>query len=89
MSYLRWGSEVDDALQLHSVSKLLHQEGVPVLVDGPLCSVDTTQLKHVQGKDVPDRKQTSPPFRSYRRRWHLPGLNIAYTSFQLIQQQKQ
>lgn len=60
MSYLRWGSEVDDALQLHSVPKLLHQEGVPVLVDGPLCRVDTTQLKHVQGKDVPDRKQTSP-----------------------------
>lgn len=60
MSYLWWGSEVDDALQLHSVPKLLHQEGVPVLVDGPLCRVDTTQLKHVQGKDVPDRKQTSP-----------------------------
>jgi len=58
-SYLWWSPEVYDALQLHLVSKLLHQEGVPVLVDCPLCRVDTTQLKHVQGKDVPDGRQSS------------------------------
>ena len=56
--YLWGGPEVDNALQLHLVAKLLHQEGVPVLVDRPLCSVDAAQLKHVQGKDVPrDHKQ--------------------------------
>lgn len=55
--YLWWGFQVDDALQLHPVSKLLHQEGVPVLVDGPLRGADTAQLKHVQGKDVSDRTQ--------------------------------
>lgn len=52
LSHLGWGSEVDDALQLKLPSKLLHQEGVPVLVDGPLCRVDGVQLKKVQGKDV-------------------------------------
>lgn len=56
--YLWRGSEVDDALQLHLVSKLLHQEGVPVLVDCPLCRVYTVQLKHVQGKDVSDRTES-------------------------------
>lgn len=55
--YLWWGSQVDDALQLHPVSKLLHQEGVPVLVYSPFCGADTAQLKHVQGKDVSDRNQ--------------------------------
>lgn len=56
--HLWWGCEVDDALQLHLVSKLLHQEGVPVLVNCPLCRVDATQLKHVQGKDVSDRTES-------------------------------
>lgn len=55
--YLWWGSQVDDALQLHPGSELFHQEGVPVLVDGPLCCTNTAQLKHVQGKDVSDRTQ--------------------------------
>lgn len=56
--YLWWGSKVDDALQLQPVSKLFHQEGMPVLVDGPLCRADTSELKHVQGKDVSDRTQS-------------------------------
>lgn len=55
--YLWWGSQVDDALQLHPGSELFHQEGVPVLVDGPLCCTNTAQLKHVQGKDISDRRQ--------------------------------
>lgn len=55
--YLWWGSQVDNALQLHPGAKLFHQEGVPVLVDGPLCRTNTAQLKHVQGKDVSDRTQ--------------------------------
>lgn len=59
-------SEVDDALQLHPVSKLLHQEGVPVLVDGPLCGADAAQLKHVQGKDVPERTQHASGFQLLR-----------------------
>lgn len=60
--YLWWGSQVDDALQLHPLSKLLHQEWVPVLVDGPLCGADTAQLKHVQGKDVSDRTQKTSSY---------------------------
>lgn len=55
--YLWWGSQVDDALQLHPGPELFHQEGVPVLVDGPLCRTDTAQLKQVQGKDVSGRTQ--------------------------------
>lgn len=57
ISHLWWGSEVDDALQLDQPSEVLHQEGVPVLVDCPLCRVDRVQLKKVQGKDVSDRRQ--------------------------------
>lgn len=31
---------------------------MPVLVDGPLCRADTSELKHVQGKDVSDGTQS-------------------------------
>lgn len=62
ISHLRWGSEVDDALQLNLPSELLHQEGVPVLVDRPLCRVDGVQLKKVQGKDISGRRQKKHPY---------------------------
>lgn len=52
--YLWGGLEVNYALQFHLTAKLFHQEGMPVLVDSPLSRVDAAQLKHVQGKYIPE-----------------------------------
>lgn len=70
ISNLWWGSEVDDTLQLNLPSKLLHQEGVPVLVDRPLCRIDGVQLKKVQGKDIPGSRQKKHPYNQCRETFY-------------------
>lgn len=49
-------SQIYDAIQLNPAAELLHEEGVPVLIDGPLGGVHAAQLKHVQSEDVPEEE---------------------------------
>lgn len=57
-SYLWFSPQVDDAVQLNVLPKLLMQPAVPVLIDRPLCFIHTLTLIEVRGKDVPAAHQS-------------------------------